>query len=612
MNVLQFLKNGSGIHIKEENKGKFTDYCGGKVTSECISRGKHSPNPAIRKRATFAANARKWKHKFGGNIRKMQTAAGGPLTYDEYIVLSPEEQKAYSKAQKERNLNIAKSYIGTPTIPNLYRAARVYFAPTVPENPYIQTGVAPSPGLEKNPKQIISSVNKAKKLLTEAERMGIPKGIRNNIIKSPLRYDKEGNLYAHKDYFYRKGWGIIDDAKKSGVIRVPEGDYKLEVFKKYPFLNDDNPFSTMKMNHKFPYFSEGRLWPDKYGTAEDIIVIPSKGNTWAGGSKFGSLLKDVKPSEVSGRGTPLVNGEINKFPTSKTILYRLNKETNQYEPIIGKSKILTNPDENWQKQILDYDTYVNDMFKSIMLKKKGGRVKKHQAFVNGVSILDSNPDAYKFVKRKMRKAAEGGNTQTWMQKAGNWYNNNSQMINSIGSIVASGISGIMGQKALNAQIEANDEKNNVTEAKLQEKNKAKKLKEIKEKHIQEAIQNSAGLETIINPSPIVDNYEAEREAWLETKAEMDEIRKKAEEDNAKLRQEFANKQSQQMLDSISSGIGSLTDFFSNKYNNNTKSNFSYSYQITNPAGKTTAYASYAPGTTVVPKNIQERFALQKS
>jgi hypothetical protein len=68
MNILQFLKSGSGIHIKKENRGKFTNYCGGKVTSECIAKGKRSSNPAIRKRATFAANARKWKHKFGGLI----------------------------------------------------------------------------------------------------------------------------------------------------------------------------------------------------------------------------------------------------------------------------------------------------------------------------------------------------------------------------------------------------------------------------------------------------------------------------------------------------------------------------------------------------------------
>ena len=50
----------SGIHIKKANRGKFTDYCGGKVTQECIQRGKHSSNPAVRKRATFAANSRKW------------------------------------------------------------------------------------------------------------------------------------------------------------------------------------------------------------------------------------------------------------------------------------------------------------------------------------------------------------------------------------------------------------------------------------------------------------------------------------------------------------------------------------------------------------------------
>ena len=72
--VLELKKQGgvvsakSGIHIKKANRGKFTEYCGGKVTSECIARGKASSNPAIRKRATFAANARKWKHESGGKF----------------------------------------------------------------------------------------------------------------------------------------------------------------------------------------------------------------------------------------------------------------------------------------------------------------------------------------------------------------------------------------------------------------------------------------------------------------------------------------------------------------------------------------------------------------
>ncbi|MBO7734639.1 MAG: hypothetical protein J6S67_18915 [Methanobrevibacter sp.] len=84
MNLLQFLKNGSGIHIKKENRGKFTDYCGGKVTSACIAKGKASSDPAVRKRATFAANARKWKHKKGGAfVKGVNVLDSNPKAYKE-------------------------------------------------------------------------------------------------------------------------------------------------------------------------------------------------------------------------------------------------------------------------------------------------------------------------------------------------------------------------------------------------------------------------------------------------------------------------------------------------------------------------------------------------
>ena len=66
--VVTAYKKGGRIHIKKKNRGKFTEYCGGKVTEECIARGKKSKDPKIRKRATFAANARKWKHLFGGAL----------------------------------------------------------------------------------------------------------------------------------------------------------------------------------------------------------------------------------------------------------------------------------------------------------------------------------------------------------------------------------------------------------------------------------------------------------------------------------------------------------------------------------------------------------------
>jgi len=54
MNVIEQFKKGYKIKIKESQKGSFTKYCNGKVTNECIQRGKNSPDPKIRKKATFA------------------------------------------------------------------------------------------------------------------------------------------------------------------------------------------------------------------------------------------------------------------------------------------------------------------------------------------------------------------------------------------------------------------------------------------------------------------------------------------------------------------------------------------------------------------------------
>lgn len=89
---IQKFKEGSKIHIKKENQGKFTDYCGGTVTAECISRGKQSSDPAVRKRATFADNARKWAK--GGILETLkidpdifttyQTAKSSKLSFPSY------------------------------------------------------------------------------------------------------------------------------------------------------------------------------------------------------------------------------------------------------------------------------------------------------------------------------------------------------------------------------------------------------------------------------------------------------------------------------------------------------------------------------------------------
>ncbi len=50
-----------GIHIKPENKGKFT--ATKKATRKTTAQLTHSKNPATKKRAVFAQNAKSWKKK---------------------------------------------------------------------------------------------------------------------------------------------------------------------------------------------------------------------------------------------------------------------------------------------------------------------------------------------------------------------------------------------------------------------------------------------------------------------------------------------------------------------------------------------------------------------
>jgi hypothetical protein len=109
MNNIEFnipiFKKG-GIHIKKKNKGLFTEYCNGKVTQECIDKAKKSNNPTLRKRATFAENARAWKHEDGGFISKNQE--GGffrKLGKTVYGWTLPEYEGTFKEAYRQARIN---------------------------------------------------------------------------------------------------------------------------------------------------------------------------------------------------------------------------------------------------------------------------------------------------------------------------------------------------------------------------------------------------------------------------------------------------------------------------------------------------------------------------
>jgi hypothetical protein len=59
-------RHGGGIHIKKENRGKFTRLK--ERTGHSASWFKEHGTPAQKKMAVFALNSRKWKHGEGGNL----------------------------------------------------------------------------------------------------------------------------------------------------------------------------------------------------------------------------------------------------------------------------------------------------------------------------------------------------------------------------------------------------------------------------------------------------------------------------------------------------------------------------------------------------------------
>lgn len=66
-------KEGSDIHIKEKNKGKFTASAkrAGMSVQQYASHVLNDPNatPLQKKRANFARNAKKFKHSSGGKLQ---------------------------------------------------------------------------------------------------------------------------------------------------------------------------------------------------------------------------------------------------------------------------------------------------------------------------------------------------------------------------------------------------------------------------------------------------------------------------------------------------------------------------------------------------------------
>lgn len=118
MNYIDFMKSG-GIHIKEKNKGKFTESAkrAGKSVQEHADDVLNDPNATRlqKRRAQFAKNAKKFHHEDGGVLFAQTGASVGSnyvkvqqeTTPEKLIWEDPEEEK--KEAGKKENTTVVET-----------------------------------------------------------------------------------------------------------------------------------------------------------------------------------------------------------------------------------------------------------------------------------------------------------------------------------------------------------------------------------------------------------------------------------------------------------------------------------------------------------------------
>ena len=175
--------------------------------------------------------------------------------------------------------------------------------------------------------QLLSSdkLNKDKKgLKIISPEFDILTGIRGltNLPKGFINNSATKNISTN---YYRQGSkGLIDDAKKTGVVSVKSDAA--------PISSNDKKVSILRKTFNVPFWNKGVKWyDDKASNAKDMIVSIGDNNLdWQMINQHGTFVNDIK--KAASRRTPIYNGIVNNTPSNLFEYYR------RY-PIIGYRNI---------------------------------------------------------------------------------------------------------------------------------------------------------------------------------------------------------------------------------------------------------------------------------
>ena len=310
-----FAKGGK-IHIKKANRGKFTKYCGGNATSECIAKGKKSNDPAVRKRATFAQNTRKWHHAFGGELMTNGAEWDNGLSH------------IGNGGTHEDNPNDGVQMgVDSQGIPNLVEEGEVVF------NDYVFSNRLTVPKAVRNKYKLrgnkdITFADAAKKLAKESEERPndpISKRGRDTML-SYLMEDQEEIRMKKKKNDLKRAFNKLSPEEQMGILSSLE-DSNIHAIGGP--LGDYTPANVFNFDNYLPKWNPIHKTLDGSGRIYEMEISPARLDTFTSPRDYG--IDDITANEWTKAGQKVV--EDNSRGGKKDGIF--NETSLRYAPVLG-------------------------------------------------------------------------------------------------------------------------------------------------------------------------------------------------------------------------------------------------------------------------------------
>ena len=332
--------DGGNIHIKPENRGKFTRLK--ERTGKSSTWYKEHGTPEQRKMATFALNARKWKHAFGGSLLTNGAEWNNGLT----IV-------GNGGTHEENPMEGVQMGMDAQGVPNLVEEGEVIFDDYVfSDRMNVPNSMRSSLGLSKG--KDLTFAKAAKKLSKEAEeRPNDPiseRGLMSSMVKLQQAQElireqeqmkKEGKKYAHGGRM-----GTLFD----GMGEQPQS---LNPYERFMSTYGQSPFTTIPSYVAAPDDNElldvARVYNNEapLGTGTSMVAKSARGiidnstidNLYSTSKKKPNTLTNLRYAPVLGAAIGLGQNLFSKpdYSGADTILNAANQMGNytptSYTPI---------------------------------------------------------------------------------------------------------------------------------------------------------------------------------------------------------------------------------------------------------------------------------------